>query len=137
MFRVLLSWDVAPGMEAEHAVRLRAMAVDWNRRPGFRRLDMWQNAGPGSPQVVALEEWDDAASWSTWAYASEEGSRDLALEAGVGAEDQDFGIALHDSPGASLSGQAPGPVRGHQVQGGLASVRLRARQRSSPGDSPG
>ena len=36
MFRVLLSWDVAPGMEAEHAVRLRAMAVDWNRRPGFR-----------------------------------------------------------------------------------------------------
>lgn len=78
MFRVLLSWDVAPGMEAEHAVRLRAMAVGWNRRPGFRRLDVWQNAGPGSPQVVALEEWDDAASWSAWAYASEEGTRDLA-----------------------------------------------------------
>ena len=78
MFRVLLTWDVAPGMEAEHAVRVRAMVVDWNRRPGFRRLDVWQNAAPGSPQVVALEEWDSPAAWSTWAYDSEEGTRDLA-----------------------------------------------------------
>jgi len=47
VFRVLLSWDVAPGMESEHAVRLRAMAVDWNRRPGFRRLDVWPTGDLG------------------------------------------------------------------------------------------
>lgn len=77
MFRVLLSWNVAEGREAEHVVTLREIVFGWNQRPGFRRLDVWQNAGPGSPQLVALEEWDDAASWSTWSYASAEGSRDL------------------------------------------------------------
>jgi heme-degrading monooxygenase HmoA len=77
MFRVLLTWDVRPGMEADHVVTLREIAFGWNQRPGFRRLDVWQNAAPSSPQLVALEEWDDAAAWATWSYSSEEGSRDL------------------------------------------------------------
>jgi heme-degrading monooxygenase HmoA len=76
MFRVLITWDVAPGLESDYVVALREAAFEWNQRPGFRRLDVWQNAGPGSPQVVALEEWEDAASWATWSYASAQGSRD-------------------------------------------------------------
>ena len=76
MFRVLLTWDVAPGLESEYVVLLREAAFEWNQRPGFRRLDVWQNAGLGSPQVVALEEWDDAASWATWSFASAQGTRD-------------------------------------------------------------
>ena len=78
VFRVLLSWDVAPGMEAEHA---RPAPRDGGRLeppprlPPPRRLAERRSR---VAQVVALEEWDDPASWSTWAYASEEGSRDLA-----------------------------------------------------------
>ena len=78
MFRVLITWDVMSGAEAEYVVQVREIVVEWNRRPGFRRLDVWENAGPGSPQVVLLEEWDDATSWAAWSYQSAEGSRDLS-----------------------------------------------------------